>query len=123
MHYDDVPRKTLDVGTNEATRRALYSPYHVYLDELQDTEFQKFPCRRKGATSAQIPVPPPGEGSLLTDTTHELVAALSTDVDAVGLEIQEVKRKLRKMLREKTILEAQLRGDQELLQSKTAMSV
>jgi hypothetical protein len=30
------------------------------------------------------------------------------------VEIQEVKRKLRKTLREKAILEAQLRGDQEL---------
>jgi hypothetical protein len=88
--------------------------YHVYRDELQGIEFQKFPCRRKGATSAQIPGPPPGEGSLLMDTTQELVAALSTDLDAAGSEIQEVKRKLRKMLREKAILEAQLRGDQEL---------
>jgi hypothetical protein len=123
MHYDDMPRMTLDAGTSEAARRALFSLCHVYREELQGTEFQQFPRCRRGATSAQIPVPPPGEGSLLTDTTHELVAALSTDVDAVGLEIQEVKRKLRKMLREKTILEAQLRGDQELLQSKTAMSV
>jgi hypothetical protein len=31
-----------------------------------------------------------------------------------GAEIQEVKRKLRKTIREKAILEAQLRGDQEL---------
>ncbi|RLM99546.1 hypothetical protein C2845_PM06G31190 [Panicum miliaceum] len=69
---------------------------------------------RKGAISAQIPVLPPGEESLLMDTTQELVTALSTDLDTVGSEIQEVKRKLRKMLREKAILEAQLRGDQEL---------
>jgi hypothetical protein len=48
------------------------------------------------------------------DTMQELVAALSTDLDAVGAEIQEVKRKLRKTLREKAILEAQLREDQEL---------
>jgi hypothetical protein len=48
------------------------------------------------------------------DTTHELVAALSTDLDAAGVEIQEVKWKLRKMIREKAILEAQRRGDQEL---------
>jgi hypothetical protein len=48
------------------------------------------------------------------DTTHELVATLRTDSDAVGLEIQEVKRKLRNTLREKAILEAQLRGDQEV---------
>jgi hypothetical protein len=43
-----------------------------------------------------------------------LVAALSTDLDGAGAEIQEVKRKLRKTLREKVILEAQLRGDREL---------
>jgi hypothetical protein len=43
-----------------------------------------------------------------------LVIALSTDLDAAGADIQEVKRKLRKTIREKAILEAQLRGDQEL---------
>jgi hypothetical protein len=48
------------------------------------------------------------------DTTQELVAALSTDLDATGAEIHEVKRKLRKMITEKLILEAQLRGDLEL---------
>ena len=51
---------------------------------------------------------------MLLDTTQELVAALNTDLDAAGAEIQEVKRKLQKMLREKAILEVQLRGDQEL---------
>jgi hypothetical protein len=35
-------------------------------------------------------------------------------LDAAGAEIQEVKRKLRKTIREKAILEVQLRGDQEL---------
>jgi hypothetical protein len=40
------------------------------------------------------------------DTTQELVAALSTDLDAAGAELQEVKRKLRKTIREKAILEA-----------------
>jgi hypothetical protein len=48
------------------------------------------------------------------DTTQELVAAPSTNLDAAGAEIQEVKRKLRKMIREKAILEAPLRGDMEL---------
>jgi hypothetical protein len=48
------------------------------------------------------------------DTTQELVAALSTDLDAVGAEIHEVKRKLMKTIREKAILEARLRGDPEL---------
>jgi hypothetical protein len=68
-HFDDVPRRTLDTWTSEATRRALYYLCHAYRDELQGTEFQQFPCRMKGATSAQIPAPPPGEGSLLMDTT------------------------------------------------------
>jgi hypothetical protein len=68
----------------------------------------------KGATSVQIPAPPPGEESLLMDTTQELVTALNTDLDAAGAEIQEVKRKLRNTIREKAILEAQLRGDPEL---------
>jgi hypothetical protein len=113
-HFDDVPRKTLDAGTSEAARRALYYLCHAYRDELQDTEFQQFPHRMKCATSAQIPIPPPGEESLLMDTTQELVATLSTDLDAAGAEIQEVKGKLRKTLREKAILEAHLRGDQEL---------
>jgi hypothetical protein len=45
------------------------------------------------------------------DTTQELVAALSTDLDAVGAEIQEVKKKLMKTIREKEIMEARLRGD------------
>jgi hypothetical protein len=48
------------------------------------------------------------------DTTQELVATLSTDLDAAGAEIQEVKRKLMKTIKEKAILEARLRGDPEL---------
>jgi hypothetical protein len=102
-HFDDVPRSTLDTGTSQAARRALYYLCHAYRDELQSIKFQQFPRCMKGATSAQIPAPPPGEGSLLMDTTQELVAALSTDLDAAGAEI-----------REKAILEAQLRGDPEL---------
>jgi hypothetical protein len=113
-HFDDVPRRTLDAGTSEAARRALYYLCHAYRDELQGTEFQQFPRRMKGATYAQIPAPTPREGSLLMDTRQELVAALSTDLDAARAKIQEVKRKLRKTIREKAILEAQLRGDQEL---------
>jgi hypothetical protein len=57
----------------------------------------------KDATCAQILAPPPGEGSLLMDTMQELVAAPSTDLDATRAEIQEVKRKLRKTIREKAI--------------------
>jgi hypothetical protein len=45
------------------------------------------------------------------DTTQELVAALSMDLDAAGIEILEVKEKLLKTIREKAILEARLRGD------------
>jgi hypothetical protein len=45
------------------------------------------------------------------DTTQELVATLSTDLDATGTEIQGVKKKLMRTIREKAILEAQLRGD------------
>jgi hypothetical protein len=52
MHYDDVPRKTLGAGTSEAARRALFSLCHVYRKELQGTEFQQFPHRMRGATSA-----------------------------------------------------------------------
>ena len=48
------------------------------------------------------------------DTTQELVAALTTDLDAAGAEIQETKRKLRQMIREKAILEAKLKGNHEL---------
>jgi hypothetical protein len=48
------------------------------------------------------------------DTMQELVVALSTDLDAAGAEIQEVKRKMMKTIREKAILEARLRGDLEL---------
>jgi hypothetical protein len=110
-HIDEVPRRTLAAGTSEAAKRALYYLCHAYKDELQGTEFHQFPRRKRGATCAQIPAPPPGEGSLLMDTTQELVAALSTDLDAAGAEIQEVKKKLMKTIREKAILEARLRGD------------
>jgi hypothetical protein len=60
-HFDDVPTKTLDAGASEAARRALYYLYHAYRDELQGIEFQQFPRHRKGATSAQIPIPPLGK--------------------------------------------------------------
>jgi hypothetical protein len=45
---------------------------------------------------------------------QELVAALSTDLDATGTKIQEVKRMLRKTITDKAILEVRLRGDPEL---------
>jgi hypothetical protein len=31
-HFDDVPRRTLDAGTSEAARRALYYLYQAYRD-------------------------------------------------------------------------------------------
>ena len=33
-HFNDVPRRTLDAGTSEAARRALYYLCHVYKEEL-----------------------------------------------------------------------------------------
>jgi hypothetical protein len=77
-HFDDMPRRTLDVGTSEVARRALYYLCHAYRDELQGTKFQQFPRCMKGATCAQIPALPSGEGSLLMDTKQELVVVLST---------------------------------------------
>jgi hypothetical protein len=38
-HFEDMPRKTLDAGTSEAARRALYYLCHAYRDELKGTEF------------------------------------------------------------------------------------
>jgi hypothetical protein len=44
-HFDDVPRRTLDAGTSEAARRALYYLCYAYRDELQGIEFEQFPWR------------------------------------------------------------------------------
>jgi hypothetical protein len=107
-HINEVPRRTLEAGTSEAARRVLYYLCYAFKDDLQGTEFQQFPWRKRGATCARIPAPPPEEGSLLMDTTQELVAALSTDLDAAGAEIQKVKKKLMMTIREKAILEARL---------------
>jgi hypothetical protein len=68
-HIDEEPRRTMDAGTSEAARRALYFLCHTYKEELQGTEFQLFPRRMRGATCTRIPSPPPGIGSLLMDTT------------------------------------------------------
>jgi hypothetical protein len=62
-HFDAVPRKTLEAGTTEAARRALYYLCHAYKHDLQGTEFQQFPRRKRGATCAQIPAPPSGKGA------------------------------------------------------------
>jgi hypothetical protein len=60
-HIVDVPRRTLDAGTSEAAKRALYYLCHAYRDELQGTEFPLFPRCKRGATCARIPAPPLGK--------------------------------------------------------------
>ena len=47
------------------------------------------------------------------DATQEVVAALSTDLDAAGVEQDEVKDKLRRLRRRCQILEARQQGEQE----------
>ena len=47
------------------------------------------------------------------DATQELVAALSTDLDAAGVELDEAKDDLKKLRRQNQILEARLQGVQE----------
>ena len=47
------------------------------------------------------------------DATQELVAALSTDLDASGIELDVAKADLRKLQRENQILKARLQGVQE----------
>ena len=47
------------------------------------------------------------------DAMQELIAALSTDLDAAGVELDEVKDDLRKLCRENKILECRLLGVQE----------
>ena len=47
------------------------------------------------------------------DVGQEMVAALSTDLDAAGVELDEVKDELRKLCRQYQILEARQQGEQE----------
>ena len=47
------------------------------------------------------------------DVAQEMVAALSTDLDAAGVELAEVKDELRKLRRRCQILEAHQQGEQE----------
>ena len=47
------------------------------------------------------------------DTTQELVATLSTDLDASRIELDVAKADLRKLQRENQILKARLQGVQE----------
>jgi len=45
------------------------------------------------------------------DVAQEMVAALSTDLDAVGVELDEVKDELRRLRRQCQILEARQQGE------------
>ncbi|RLM78263.1 hypothetical protein C2845_PM12G13970 [Panicum miliaceum] len=67
------------------------------------------PCRESAPTGAT-------EASLFMNAQQkeEWLVAVVISVPDERSEIQEVKRKLRKTLREKAILEAQLRGNQEV---------
>ena len=47
------------------------------------------------------------------DAMQELVATLSTNLDAAGVELDEVKEDLKKLRRQYQILEARLQGVQE----------
>ena len=47
------------------------------------------------------------------DATQELVAALTTDLDAAAVEIHEMKEELILLCLEKELMMAQLRGDEE----------
>ena len=80
------------------TRREVQTNYdHVYREELAASQFRFFPCRSRSAASAQIPLPPPEERNPTMDATQELVAALSTDLDASGIELDVAKADLRKL--------------------------
>ena len=110
-NHDHMPRRSLEVGISEAARRALSRICHIYSDELAASKFRFFPCRSRGAASAQIPRPPPEERDPTMDATQEMVAALSTDLDAAGVELGEVKDELRKLRRQYQILEARQQGE------------
>ena len=47
------------------------------------------------------------------DATQELVAALTTDLDAAAVEIHEMKEELVQLCLEKELMMARLRGDEE----------
>ena len=103
----------MKAGVSEAARRALSAMCHTYREELQHTKFCYFPRHSKGAHGTQISVPPPEERSPIVDATQELVAALTTDLDAAAVEIHEMKEELVQLCLEKELMMAQLRGDEE----------
>ena len=94
---DQVMRRSLEAGVSEAARRALARICYIYSDELVDSKFRFCPRRSRGAASAQIPCPPPEERNPAMDVAQEMVAALSTDLDAAGVELDEVKDELRRL--------------------------
>ena len=79
-------RRSLQAGISEADRRALSRICHIFREKLATSQFRFFPRHSRGAASAQIPLPPPEERNPTMDATQELVAALSTDLDAAGVE-------------------------------------
>ena len=96
---DQVMRRSLDAGVSEAARRALARICYIYSDELADSKFRFCPRRSRVAASAQIPRAPPEERNPAMDVAQEMVAALSTDLDAAGVEQEEVKDELRRLRR------------------------
>ena len=110
---DQVMRRSLEAGVSEAARRALARICYIYRDELADSKFRFCPRRSRGAASAQIPRPPPEERNPAMDVAQEMVAALSTDLDAAGVELDEVKDELRRLRHRCQILEARQQGEQE----------
>ncbi|RLN28420.1 hypothetical protein C2845_PM05G17890 [Panicum miliaceum] len=105
-HHDNVPWSSVDAS--EAARRAMSALCHTYREELRDTKFRFFPRRMRGAPSARVPLPPPEERNPTVDATPKFVAALTTDLDAAGVEIVEAREEALQLRREKEILEAHL---------------
>ena len=108
-----VMRRSLDAGVSEAAWRALARICYIYSDELADSKFRICPHGSRGAASAQIPHPPPEERNPTMDVAQEMVAALSNDLDAAGVELDEVKDELRRLHCQCQILEARQQGQQE----------
>ena len=110
---DQVMRRSLETGVSEAARRALARICYIYSDELADSKFRFYPRCSRGAASAQIPRPPPEERNPAMDVAQEMVATISTDLGAAGVELDEVKDELRRLRRRCQILEARQQGEQE----------
>ena len=111
MNNDQVMRRSLEARVSEAARRALSRICHIYIDELATSKFRFCQRRSRGAASAQIPRLAPKERNPTMDVAQEMVAAVSTDRDAAGVELGEVKDELRKLRRQYQILEARQQGE------------